>query len=53
MNGVSWAYATKQGNTVYQYKGQGLSMGTMVAGWDKRVRELESLRSRDEYFFVV
>jgi 20S proteasome subunit beta 5 len=23
------------GNTVYQYKGMGLSMGTMVAGWDE------------------
>ncbi|XP_027562881.1 proteasome subunit beta type-5, partial [Neopelma chrysocephalum] len=23
-------------NMVYQYKGMGLSMGTMVCGWDKR-----------------
>lgn len=24
-------------NMVYQYKGYGLSMGVMVAGWDKKV----------------
>jgi 20S proteasome subunit beta 5 len=29
-----------QGNTVYQYKGYDLSMGTMIAGWDKLVRSL-------------
>lgn len=32
---ISVAAASKLlGNTVYQYKGQGLSMGTMIAGWD-------------------
>ena len=24
-------------NMVYQYKGMGLSMGTMICGWDKTV----------------
>jgi 20S proteasome subunit beta 5 len=24
-------------NMVYNYKGMGLSMGMMIAGWDKRV----------------
>ena len=33
---ISVAAASKLlGNTVYQYKGMGLSMGTMIAGWDK------------------
>jgi len=33
---ISVAAASKLlGNIVYQYKDQGLSMGTMVAGWDK------------------
>ena len=26
-------------NMVYPYKGYGLSMGTMICGWDKKVRE--------------
>ena len=34
---ISVAAASKLlGNTVYGYKGRGLSMGTMIAGWDKR-----------------
>ena len=33
---ISVAAASKiLGNIVYGYKGMGLSMGTMVAGWDK------------------
>eukprot|EP00027_Filamoeba_sp_ATCC50430_P016316 CAMPEP_0168570328 /NCGR_PEP_ID=MMETSP0413-20121227/16657_1 /TAXON_ID=136452 /ORGANISM="Filamoeba nolandi, Strain NC-AS-23-1" /LENGTH=263 /DNA_ID=CAMNT_0008602933 /DNA_START=85 /DNA_END=876 /DNA_ORIENTATION=+ len=33
---ISVAGASKiLGNIVYQYKGYGLSMGTMIAGWDK------------------
>lgn len=33
---ISVAAASKLlANMVYQYKGMGLSMGTMVAGWDK------------------
>ena len=33
---VSVAAASKMlASTLYQYKGMGLSMGTMVAGWDK------------------
>ena len=34
---ISVAAASKLlSNTVYSYKGQGLSMGTMIAGWDKK-----------------
>eukprot|EP00455_Lapot_gusevi_P007817 TRINITY_DN1334_c0_g1_i2.p2 TRINITY_DN1334_c0_g1~~TRINITY_DN1334_c0_g1_i2.p2 ORF type:complete len:283 (+),score=85.61 TRINITY_DN1334_c0_g1_i2:55-903(+) len=34
---ISVAAASKLlANTVYSYKGYGLSMGTMIAGWDKR-----------------
>ncbi|XP_005534698.1 PREDICTED: proteasome subunit beta type-5-like, partial [Pseudopodoces humilis] len=34
---VSVAAASKLlANLVYQYKGTGLSLGTMVCGWDKR-----------------
>ncbi|NXY83575.1 PSB5 protein, partial [Alcedo cyanopectus] len=34
---ISVAAASKLlANMVYQYKGMGLSMGTMIAGWDKR-----------------
>merc|ERR1712227_1068410 len=34
---ISVAAASKMlANMVYQYKGMGLSMGTMVCGWDKR-----------------
>ena len=36
---ISVAAASKiLSNTVYHYKGMGLSMGTMIAGWDKTVR---------------
>ncbi len=35
---ISVAAASKLlGNTVYQYRHQGLSMGTMIAGWDEGV----------------
>ena len=35
---ISVAAASKiLANMVYSYKGMGLSMGTMVAGWDKKV----------------
>uniref|UniRef100_A0A673X1W3 Proteasome subunit beta type-5 n=1 Tax=Salmo trutta TaxID=8032 RepID=A0A673X1W3_SALTR len=35
--GISVGAASKLlANMVYQYKGRGLSMGTMVCGWDKR-----------------
>ena len=27
-------------NMVYPYKGYGLSMGTMICGWDKKVKLL-------------
>lgn len=34
---ISVAAASKLlANMVYQYKGMGLSMGTMICGWDKR-----------------
>lgn len=36
---ISVAAASKvMANMVYNYKGMGLSMGMMLAGWDKRVR---------------
>ena len=36
---ISVAAASKLlANTVYAYKGMGLSMGTMITGWDKTVR---------------
>jgi 20S proteasome subunit beta 5 len=35
---ISVAAASKiLANIVYQYKGMGLSMGTMICGWDKTV----------------
>jgi 20S proteasome alpha/beta subunit len=35
---ISVAAASKlMANMVYNYKGMGLSMGMMIAGWDKRV----------------
>lgn len=35
---ISVAAASKlMANMVYNYKGMGLSMGMMLAGWDKRV----------------
>jgi len=38
---ISVAAASKiLSNTVYYYKGMGLSMGTMITGWDKTVRKL-------------
>lgn len=36
---ISVAAASKYlSNLVYNYKGMGLSMGTMICGWDKTVR---------------
>ncbi len=36
---ISVAAASKVlANMVYHYKGMGLSMGTMICGWDKKVR---------------
>lgn len=36
---ISVAAASKiLSNLVYSYKGMGLSMGTMICGWDKTVR---------------
>ena len=36
---ISVAAASKYlSNLVYSYKGMGLSMGTMICGWDKTVR---------------
>jgi len=36
---ISVAAASKiLSNMVYDYKGMGLSMGTMITGWDKTVR---------------
>lgn len=36
---ISVAAASKlMANMVYNYKGMGLSMGMMLAGWDKRVK---------------
>lgn len=38
---ISVAAASKiLSNMVYDYKGMGLSMGTMITGWDKTVRNL-------------
>lgn len=35
---ISVAAASKLlANIVYDYKGMGLSMGTMICGWDKKV----------------
>ena len=35
---ISVAAASKVlANMVYYYKGMGLSMGTMICGWDKKV----------------
>ena len=31
-------------NMVYPYKGYGLSMGTMICGWDKKVKLAISLK---------
>ena len=37
---ISVAAASKVlANMVYHYKGMGLSMGTMICGWDKKVRQ--------------
>lgn len=37
---ISVAAASKiLSNMVYDYKGMGLSMGTMITGWDKTVRK--------------
>lgn len=37
---ISVAAASKlMSNMVYNYKGMGLSIGMMLAGWDKRVRK--------------
>ena len=36
---ISVAAASKiLANMIYEYRGMGLSMGTMIVGWDKRVR---------------
>lgn len=38
---ISVAAASKlMSNMVYNYKGMGLSMGMMLAGWDKRVSQI-------------
>lgn len=38
---ISVAAASKLlANMVYSYKGMGLSMGTMVTGWDKTVPKI-------------
>lgn len=29
-------------NILYHYRGMGLSVGTMIAGWDEKVRATES-----------
>jgi 20S proteasome alpha/beta subunit len=29
-------------NTLYSYRGMGLSMGTMIAGWDETVSEFSN-----------
>lgn len=37
---ISVAAASKVlANMVYYYKGMGLSMGTMICGWDKKVSQ--------------
>ena len=42
---ISVAAASKYlSNLVYSYKGMGLSMGTMICGWDKTVRFPHSSR---------
>lgn len=48
---ISVAAASKLlANMVYQYKGMGLSMGTMVCGWDKRGPGKHTLLSMYERF---
>jgi len=50
---ISVAAASKiLSNTVYYYKGMGLSMGTMITGWDKTVGKLFCPFSRFPFFFV-
>ena len=46
---ISVAAASKYlSNLVYSYKGMGLSMGTMICGWDKTVRSLSLSVSGEE-----
>lgn len=46
---ISVAAASKiLSNTVYYYKGMGLSMGTMITGWDKTVRGDSFTRKRKQ-----
>ena len=42
---ISVAAASKVlANMVYYYKGMGLSMGTMICGWDKKVSKYRAIR---------
>jgi 20S proteasome subunit beta 5 len=55
---ISVAGASKiLANMIYSYKNMGLSMGTMIAGWDKRVgfekRFQDGCKIRDTSFVVV
>ena len=43
---ISVAAASKiLANMIFEYRGMGLSMGTMIVGWDKRVNSLEDANS--------
>jgi 20S proteasome subunit beta 5 len=43
---ISVAAASKiLANMIFEYRGMGLSMGTMIVGWDKRVRSFAFRRS--------
>jgi hypothetical protein len=47
---ISVAAASKiLANMIFEYRGMGLSMGTMIVGWDKRVCSTK-LRQKDNFF---
>lgn len=51
---ISVAAASKiLSNMVYDYKGMGLSMGTMITGWDKTVLDLLGISSLNAEFEFV
>lgn len=51
---ISVAAASKiLANMIFEYRGMGLSMGTMIVGWDKRVRLLFSSSTHStKYLFL-
>lgn len=51
---ISVAAASKiLANMIFEYRGMGLSMGTMIVGWDKRVKtKLYFLKQNHRNFFL-